>query len=338
MERLPPEDYRAFREGAAVLDRSGARARIAVTGADRLSYLNAMLTNDVAGLAPGTGRYAAYLTPQGRMIADMRVLELGDLALVDLDTSVADAVRAKLEQFVFAEDVQFSDLSASLGAPAVFGPRASAIIAAVLEGVTAETLSALPEHHSARAAYLGHAVVVASTRELGVAGFDLYVDRAQAAPLIASAVAAGARQAGEAAAETVRIEAGRPRFGADMDEHTIPLEAGLEERAISYTKGCFPGQEVIVRVRDRGHGKVARKLVGLTFEREEVPASGDPVTVNGKEMGRVTSAAFSPATGAAIALAYVARDYANSGQAVTVSRGGEAMEARVSDLPFGAAS
>jgi folate-binding protein YgfZ len=340
MNGLLLEEYRALREGAALLDRSAARARIAAVGADRLSYLHAMLTSDVTALGPGTGCYAAYLTPQGRMIADLRVLELGDLTLVDLDAAVAAAVLGRFEQFVFSEDVQFSDLTPSLAAPGLFGPGASAVVAAVLaeSGLTADRLAGLAEHHSVRAAFGGSAVVVAANRDLGVPGFDLYVDRGAAPALVAAAVDAGARQVGDAAAEVVRVEAGRPRFGVDMDEHTIPLEAGIERRAISYTKGCYPGQEVIVRVRDRGHGKVAKKLVGLAVDGATTPAAGDLVLAGDKEVGRVTSAVFSPALARPIALGYVGRDHVAPGTVVTIVHAGEALSAEVADLPFVAPS
>jgi folate-binding protein YgfZ len=341
MNGLLLQEYRALREGAGVLDRSAARARIAAVGADRLSYLHAMLTNDVASLAPGTGCYAAYLTPQGRMIADLRVLELGDLTLLDLDPSVAPALLAKLGQFVFSEDVQFSDLTPGLAAPAVFGPGAPAVVAAIVDpdsSLTSDGLADLAEYHSVRARFQGHAAVVVSTRELGVAGFDLYVDRAAAAALVTAAIGAGAREVSEATGEILRVEAGRPRFGADMDEHTIPLEAGLEGRAISYAKGCFPGQEVIVRIRDRGHGKVAKKLVGLTVGGAVTPAAGDLVAAGEEEVGRVTSAVFSPALGKPIALGYVGRDHVTPGTAVTIVHAGEQLTATVADLPFVAAS
>jgi folate-binding protein YgfZ len=336
MNGLLLEEYRVLREGAAVLG-PGARARIAAVGADRLSYLHAMLTNDVATLAPGTGCYAAYLTPQGRMIADVRVLELGDLTLLDLDASVASAVVERFEQFVFSEDVHFSDLTLSLAAPGVFGPAAPAVVAAIVgpeSGLTADGLAGLAEHHSVRAKFRGSSVVVAANRDLGVPGFDLYVDRGAAPALVAAAIDAGAREVSEAAAEVVRVEAGRPRFGVDMDEHTIPLEAGLELRAISYTKGCYPGQEVIVRVRDRGHGKVAKQLVGLAVDGATTPSPADPIVAGDKEVGRVTSAVFSPSLDRPIALGYVSRDHVAAGTGVVIVHAGGALAAEVANLPF----
>jgi folate-binding protein YgfZ len=333
------DDYRALRGSAGVLDRSGSRARFRLTGADRRSYLQGLLTNDVAALASGTGCYAAYLTPHGRMIADMRVFELGDALLVDTAADVGDTVRTRWEQFIFSEDVRIEPLSASTAQLGIYGPRAAEMVAAAFApghapdepSPEAATLDALPVHGNSRWDFKGEPAFVLRTDDSGVDGFDVVLpgDRKQA--LLDLLRVAGAPAVTAEAAELCRIEAGRPRFHADMDEDTIPLEAGIEDRAISLTKGCYVGQEIIIRVLHRGHGRVARKLVGLQFDAAgDVPAHGAKVASGDREIGSVTSSVRSIALDRPIALAYVHRDFVEPGTKVTV----DGAAATVSPLPF----
>ncbi|HMD35819.1 MAG TPA: glycine cleavage T C-terminal barrel domain-containing protein [Vicinamibacterales bacterium] len=304
-------------QDAAFIDRSEARGRIAITGADRRSYLQGLLTNDVASLEPGLGCYAAYLTAQGRMIADAYVYELGDLMLLSVARAVKDTVLAKFDQFIFSEDVQLGDVTDTFAQIAVVGPRAASALAGVLSA--SASLDALPEHGSTRTATAGGAAaIVIRIADAGADGFDVYVERANAGSLIASLNAAGVRALDPAAADALRIEAGIPLFGRDMDEETIPLEAGIESRAISFTKGCYVGQEVIIRVMHRGHGRVARRLVGLRIAGDRVPADRAAIRSGDREIGYVTSAAFSPPQHAAIALGYVHRDFVEPGTSVTI--------------------
>lgn len=334
MQTFLAEEYGALRHGAGVRERT-ERARIAVVGSDRLSYLHAMLTADVASLAPGTGCYSAYLTPQGRMIADMRVLDLGDLTLIDLELPTASEVQEKLEQFVFSEDVQLRDITETLGDVSIVGPRAAQVISSVMGGaVTPEALGRLVEHQSIRVPFEGATAVIASGGAMGLPEFDVYVDRAHVPSIVAGSMTAGAIQVAEAALEVVRVEAGVPRFGHDMNADTIPLEAGIENRAISFTKGCYPGQEVITRVLHRGHGRVARRLVGLAVEGAVVPKRGDRLLAAEKEIGTVTSAVLSPAIQAPVALGYALRDFTSPGTAVTILHGDLRLGAKVADLPF----
>ena len=166
--------------------------------------------------------------------------------------------------------------------------------------------------------------------DTGEPGFDVFVDRASGDRLKAALVSGGALDVDAATADAIRIEAGVPVFHRDMDEDTIPLEAGIESRAISLTKGCYVGQEVIIRVLHRGHGRVARKLVGLVMEGTAVPAAGTGVRADERDAGKVTSAALSPALGRPIALAYVQRDFVSPGTRLTV----DGAPATVTALPF----
>jgi len=335
-----PQGYDAARRGAACLER-GARGKIAVAGSDRKTYLHAMLTNEIATLEPGTGCYAAYLTPQGRMITDVRVFEVGDMTLLELRAGEVPAVLERLDAFVFTEDVKLGDLTAVFAEIRVAGPSAASVVAAALgrgapagTAPSAEDLAAWPEFRNARVNFEGETALLVATRELGVPGFDLFVERAHGGRLAGALAEAGAARLSEEAAEVLRIEAGTPLFGADMDAETIPLEAGIEGRAISFTKGCYPGQEVIIRVVHRGGGRVAKRLVGLTIAGNETPAAGETLRAGDREVGKIRSAAWSPALGRPVALAYAHRDFTEPGTELRVERGGATLSATVTSLPF----
>src|SRR5262245_20629606 len=320
--------YQLARTAAAILDRN-ERAWVVVSGADRRSYLHGLLTNEIAALQAGQGCYAAYLTPQGRMIADLWVYELGDVLLVSMIRDVKPTVLARLDQFIFTEDVQLGDVTDTFGATAVVGPLAAQALAAAAD-VAVDQLSALPEHGNLRITFEGQPAIVLRTTDTGESGFDFLVASEQVAPLRERLRAGGAGDVDAGVAEALRIEAAIPRFHRDMDEETIPLEAGIEARAISMTKGCYVGQEVIVRVLHRGHGRVARRLVGLTVNGSAVPPSGAPVEAEGKEIGSVTSSTMSPALSKPIALAYLHRDFVTAGTIVRVND----TDAVVTPTPF----
>lgn len=329
---IPPvsaDAYRAARARAALINRSD-RGRIIVSGRDRASYLQGLLTNDVGALNAGEGCYSAYLTPQGRMIADLFVYELGDAILVTTEREVKDTVLGKFDQFVFTEDVQLGDVTESFAQIAIVGPDAAVVLADVVDGADAGALKALSEHGNLRLRVGGQAAIVTRITDTGEPGFDSYVDRAVAGTFVETLAARGVAALDAGSAEALRIEAGVPRFGRDMDAETIPLEAGIESRAISFTKGCYVGQEVIVRVLHRGHGRVARKLVGLVADGGEPPAIGAAITSEERVVGSVTSSTISPTLGKAIALGYVQRDFASPDTVLAV--GGA--RAVVAALPF----
>jgi len=321
--------YQAARERAASIDRS-SRGRIVVSGNDRATYLQGLLTNDIVALKAGSGCYAAYLTPQGRMISDLWVYEIGDLLLLSLpDVETKNTVLAKLDQFIFSEDVQLGDVTGAFAQIAVVGPAAAPIVAALL-GESAERVGALGEHACFRAAIAGGAAIVTRVTDTGQPGFDVYVEAAGLPALEAALASGGVPELDAATADVLRVEAGVPMFHRDMDEDTIPLEPGIEARAISMNKGCYVGQEVIVRVLHRGHGRVAKKLVGLTLEGDAVPSRDAQVKHGDQQVGAVTSAVRSPALNRSIALAYLQRDCLEAGTAVTV----DGATAVVTPLPF----
>lgn len=331
------DDYTALRDAAAIGSVS-ARAAIGLSGKDRATYLQGLLTNDIQALIPGSGCYAAWLTAQGRMLTDVHVFEPGDMMLLDVPAAELLATMQRLDQFLFGEDVRLADLSESLRAVWIHGPLAPAVLERTLSGVAGAEAAADPSprgwanYHNARASFVGAPVVVARVDQLGVPGFCVYVESGLSADLEAALLAGGAVRAGASAIEARRIEAGYPIFGTDMTPETIPLEAGIEHRAISQSKGCYVGQEVIIRVLHRGQGRVAKRLVGLRVDGD-VPSAGAKVFAGDREVGVVTSAARSPRFGA-VALGYVHRDFTVSGTAVLVAASAERLPAVVSDLPL----
>jgi len=324
------EQYRALKERAAI-GAIAPRKTIGVAGKDRAGYLQGLLTNDIQALTAGTGCYAAWLTPQGRMLTDLHIFESGDMMLLDVPAGLLHATLERLDQFLFSEDVQLSDLSETLGAVWIHGPAAASMLEQVLTG--AAGLESWPEYHNTRAEFGGSPVVAARVSQLGVPGFVVYVEPARQPDLQRALVEGGAPVAEHAAIEAARIEAGYPMFGVDMTGETIPLEAGIEDRAISLSKGCYVGQEVIIRVLHRGHGRVAKKLVALRIEGE-VPANGAKIFSEDRAVGGVTSAASSPQFGS-VALGYVHRDFVAPGTRVEVEMPGGRMPAVVSQSPLG---
>jgi folate-binding protein YgfZ len=324
-----PTGYDAARQHAAMIRRD--RGFIVVSGGDRASYLQGLLTNDTVALKAGEGCYAAYLTPQGRMITDLVIHELGDVMLLALPVATTPAVLARLDQFIFSEDVQLGDVSATWAAVDVIGP-ASANLLASRFALPLDQVAALAPHGAMRAADGDEPLILRRIDEFGLLAFELVADRSRMQDIEASLRAVGILDLDEDGAEALRVEAGVPRFGRDMDEETIPLEAGIEDRAISFSKGCYVGQEVIIRVLHRGHGRVARKLVGLAWSPTgNVPAVASAILADSKEVGTITSSVWSPALQRPIALAYLKRDFVAPGTHVTTSSGADA---EVVPLPF----
>jgi folate-binding protein YgfZ len=321
--------YQAARQRAAFVERS-SRGRLLVSGSDRASYLQGLLTNDTVALRAGEGCYSAYLTPQGRMISDLWVYELGDVILLSLPGEVKDTVLAKLDQFIFSEDVQLGDVTPTFGQVAVIGPDAARAVSVVMDDSPLARLTALGEHGNIRGTIAAEPAIVTRITDVGEPGFEIYVERARIGALKARFVEAGAVELDLETADVLRVEGGVPEFHRDMDEETIPLEAGIEQRAISQTKGCYVGQEVIVRVLHRGHGRVARKLVGLTLGGTVVPARGSIVKSDEKDVGEITSSVRSIALDKPIALGYLQRDFLTPGTHVTV----DGSDAVVTQLPF----
>ena len=323
------EDFQEIIAGAAIGE-VAPTAQLAVAGNDRAAFLQGLLTNDVQALKPGSGCYAAWLTPQGRMLTDMHVLESDGMMLLDIPASQAEATAARLEQFLFSEDVKLGSLAGALTTVWVHGPHAAGALEHSLDG--ASGLQAWEQYHHEHVGFAGESLVLARIDQLGAPGFCAYLSASNRSALIAALEAAGARQVAPEAIAAARVEAAYPIFGSDMTADTIPLEAGIEPRAISTTKGCYVGQEVIIRVLHRGHGRVARRLVTLRLDAEG--AEPRAKVMNGdREVGFVTTAAVSPASGP-IALAYVHRDLAVADARVEVETPNGRVGATVSVEPL----
>jgi len=339
-----PSSYHAGRRAAVLIDMS-ARGRIAVGGDDRASYLQGLLTNDIEALSSGDGCYAAYLTPQGRMVADMQVLNLGTELLLDVHPTVTGMLLDRLRELVFTEDVSVEDRSPRWTALGVHGPQSASLISEIVRPVSTDdavrvdagALSTDPEYRTRCGSFEGVPVVTARSDETGELGFILYAEAAVRAALGDALAKAGAVVLDQATFDLLRVEAGRPAFPGDMDQETIPLESGIEARAISMTKGCYVGQEVIVRILHRGRGRVGRRLVGLSFETGgEPPAAGAVLTTceDGQPVGNITSSAWSPALGRAIALGYVTRELAEPGTELVARDDARQVTGIVTSRPF----
>ena len=322
------KDSAAIREGAAI-GAVASRSAIALAGADRASYLQGLLTNDIQALQPGQGCYSAWLTPQGRMFTDMHVLQSDSLLLLDVPANLAEEVLQRLDQFLFTEDVQLQSLADSLTSVWLHGPRAAHVLE---QSLGATSLDAWAQYQHERRDFDGTAVVIARIDQLGVPGYCAYVEAGQHDALVTTLERSGAALVSADAIDAARIEHGYPVFGLDMTHDTIPLEAGIENRAISFTKGCYVGQEIIIRVLHRGGGRLARRLVGLrapdgALRRDAKIMSGE------REIGLVTSAAESAQLGS-IALGYVHRDFVAPSTHVVVDVDGHRLDAIVTALPF----
>jgi folate-binding protein YgfZ len=324
----PADGYRVIQQQAAI-GAVASRRQIAVAGQDRAAYLQGLLTNDIQGLAPGTGCYSAWLSPQGRMLTDMHVLESGGMILLDVPAEALEPTIQRLEQFIFTEDVRVGSLEESLSGVWLHGPRAPAVLEQVIDG--ARGLSEWPEYRHTQFEFGDSPVSIARISQLGVPGFCVYVERARVPAVMSALSDAGAVAVSEEAITAARIEVAYPVFGIDMTEETIPLEAGIESRAISFTKGCYVGQEVIIRVLHRGHGRVAKRLVFVRIGGAR-PERGAKFYAGDREIGWVTSAGDSPRSGT-IALGYAHRDFLAPHTALEVETPSGRAPAVVTEVP-----
>ena len=298
-------EYGALREGAMLVDRS-SRGRMRVDGARAGELITGMVTNDVLSLRSGMGQYAAALNPKGKIVADLRIFAHRDHLLIDIPVRAREGWQAMVRKYVNPRLAPYSDESAEIRDIGIFG-MLSRSIASSVTGIATDDLAALPHYGHLEAKVDAFPVVVARVSDIDLEGYEIFVP-AEAFDLVwQRALGAGATAGGHLAWEIARIEAGRPEWGLDIDETTIPQEANFDElEAISYTKGCYVGQEVVARVHFRGH--VNKHLRGLLFGRvEPPPAKAALIDTNDKPVGEVRSSALSPRFGA-VALAMVRRE------------------------------
>ncbi len=331
----PDDEYRAVRERAGLIDLS-FRSQVRMTGEDRVGFLQGMISNDVKTLKPGNGCAATLLTEQGRIVADLRVYALETCFLLDVDARIAEKFMATLERFIIADDVEMEDLGLTYTTLSLQGPLATQVLNAA-----AGSVALAKEFSHGEVTIANTPVRVIRVSDTGEEGYDLLVPAPQAASvwqhLLAIGAPLGLQPVGHAALNVLRIEAGVPWYGLDMDEGRIVLEVGFEQ-AISFKKGCYLGQEVVERVTARG--QVNRKLCGLIMHGSELPELGEKLRHGMNEVGEVgevgwiTSVAYSPRLQSPIALGYVRREQWASGTQLRIDRQGTPMIAELTTLPF----
>lgn len=318
-------ENRAVRAAAGIFDFS-FRAKIAMTGADRTRFLHGMVSNDIKKLAPGKGTYAAMLSTQGHVLAELRVYCAEDRLLIDTDAALRDKVFAILKRYIIADKVMMEP--ASLFTLAFQGPRARPL----LEKTLHIELPALEEFEHFATNYAGFPLRVVRASSTGEEGYEVWMGEKAMMPVWGAACGQAPTYdmlpCGSEALETLRIEAGIARYGPDLGEDTLLLEADLLS-AVSFTKGCYIGQENVERTRSRGH--VNWKLVGLTVAGPLAPPPETKLIAEGKEIGEITSSCVSPTLGKTIALAYVRREVAEPGTRLVLASG---VPAEVTALPF----
>lgn len=320
------EDYVIVRDGGAgLIDLSPARGRIRVSGSEATMFLNGLITNDIKALAENRWMPAAFATVQGRLIGAVRVVRgNGPAFLIDTDAVSHEAVLKTVARFTLAGDFHVSDVTAETALMTVQGKRAAEVVEKLFEKSFAE----LPHDGVVETEWQDAPVTIIHATHTGEDGFDLVVDSAHSAQLQQALTDAGAQPVGQDALEILRIEAGIARYGRDMDETTVVPETNLDD-AVSYTKGCYVGQEIIVRIKHRGH--VAKKLTGLRFETDEKIEPGTIIkTADNNEAGRVTSTTVSPKLGS-IGLGYIRYEHLAAGTSVMTEN---QIKATVTDLPF----
>jgi len=300
------QDYAAATEHCGLLDRS-ARGKLALSGAGAKEFLNGQVSNDTTALTPGHGLFATLLTPKGKMLGDLRVLDAEDELLLDTERVALQELFNTIRRFSIGYEVELHKRTLESALFSLIGPESDAV-AGVALGAT---------EHDHLIAQIGGAAVRLIRTDVGL---DVLFAAEAAGGVRTALLEAGAREIGEEAAECVRIERGRPRYGVDLDDTVIPQEAGLNERAVSFTKGCYVGQETVARLFYRG--KPNRQLRGL--KSPEPIAVGSELSYGDRVVATVTSAALSPRFGP-IALALVRRE---------APVGTKLGEAEVVELPF----
>lgn len=333
----PGVGYTAVREdGAGLIDLS-SRGRITVGGLEAVQFLNGLITNDMKTLLEDSWMPAVFPNVQGRLVASVRIMRLKDIAaekatcptyLVDTEAASHQSVVKVLQRFTLAGDFRVNDVTSETAQFSVQGPRADEVVQSVL----GDAVTRVGEHGAEKTLWCGTEVTVVRATHTCARGFDLIVSRADASRLWQALVDAGATPVDESAYEVLRIEAAVPRYGLDMDETNVVTETNLDD-AVSYTKGCYIGQEIIARIKYRGH--VAKKLTGLSFADQVEVAAGDVIkSSDDKDVGRITSATYSPQLQRTIALGYLKYDHLAAGTSVKVIHNGIEASAQVTDLPF----
>src|SRR5712691_838805 len=321
-------EYAAVREAGGGLIDLSSRGRFHVSGSEAVQFLNGLITNDMKTLEENHWMPAAFPNVQGRIIASIRVVRSKDGFLIDTEATTHERVLKTVARFTLAGDFHVTDLTNETALVSLQGRQAAAMV----QSVFGDAVPSMPDTGAAELNWLESEITLIRASHTAEDGFDLIVNSDQAGGLWDALVNAGARPVGFDALETLRIEAGLPRYPIDMDETTVVTEANLDD-AVSYTKGCYLGQEIIARIKYRGH--VAKKLTGIMFDQAVRLKNDAKIRApDDKDIGRVTSVTYSPYLGRTIALGYVKYDYLASGTTVKVVLGAEQFVVEVTELPF----
>jgi folate-binding protein YgfZ len=311
------EYYNAARNSAALAEKDWFGI-LKLTGSDRVTWLQGMVTNDVGRLRPGEGCFAGHLTPQGKLVAQMTILADPDALWLVLERAAIPHLLAAFDKLLIMEDVQVTDVSDEIQTLALIGPRSRE----VAEDWLGEPLNL--DGLYAHCTLAGYRAIVTEL------GYDFWVSRAVADKTLRALAQSGATAIDRGTWDVLRTEAGIPVFGVDIDETTMMPELG--DRGINYEKGCYIGQEVVAKVKYIGH--VNRRFVGFTLETSELPETRSIVRKSEKEVGYITTALFSPGLQKPIALGFVSRSAYAAGTGVEIVSGGHRLPAQIVDLPF----
>ncbi len=326
----PSAEYESVRSAAGIFDFSH-RALLQFTGADRVSFLQGMLSNDLRPLKMFGGQLAAVLTQQGKVIADVRVLCALNSLYLDFWEPLKEKITAHLNRYLVADEVEINDPNDQWKMISLQGPQARKMLDQLLAPADLPTQ---PNQH-AMVQFDGAPICVVRADHSGEGGFDLILQNGQLDAFARRLKQRGASWVGGRAQNILRIEAGIPLYGSDFNEENLLLEVGLEN-SYSYTKGCYLGQEVVERIRSRGH--VNKKLCGLLIDGDKAATPGDKITVEQKEIGVITSSVVSPRLNRPVALGYIGKEHWTPGTEVSIERDGVPCHASVTALPFQSSS
>ncbi len=335
------QEYAAVREAGAGLIDLSARGRLLVSGSEAVQFLNGLITNDMKTLEVNTWMPGAFPNVQGRLIASVRVIRLRDEGadkkvcpafLIDTEAATHETVLKTIERFTLAGDFRVKDITSETAMLSVQGKKAATIVGSVLGDAAAASASNAVQQINWKQTGATPEVTIIHASHTGQDGFDLVVAKDHASSLWDVLQHAGAQPVGYDALEILRIEAGVPRYGIDMDDTNVVTETNLDD-AVSYTKGCYIGQEIIARIKYRGH--VAKKLSGVIFDGMAALTAGAPInSTDGKEIGRITSVTFSPKLKRTIALAYLKYDFIAPETAVKAVTTEREFAGKVVELPL----
>ena len=326
----PQKEHHAVRTGVGISDLSH-RGRLRLTGDDRAKYLHRIISNDVEALSVGEGNYATILTNRGKLIADMNVYVLEEEIAIETNAETTQILAQELDKYLIADDAVIEDVTDRTGMIGVHGPKS----ASLMRNGFGIDVDGLHEHHTIAHSVEDRWIVCIRANETGEIGYNLYTASACMERLWDAALTKGrefgAYPVGLTALNSLRIEAGVPRYGAELTDSIIPLEAELEN-ALDFEKGCYIGQEIVARMKYRGHPN--RLLRGFKIDHDTPPAQGSVIFSGEKEIGWITSAINSPTLGETIGMGYVRTAFTDSGSKVEVETAGGRVNATVAILPF----